>query len=356
LLLVAVYLARTPSLASGASWRYGAGCGALVGLSLLTKQSGVPLALALGVLFTLTARRQVVPYVLGVCLVVGVAMLLLTAQSGRWPLFYLWDLPRRHEFKAGFAAQFWSQVVRRFAVPIVVGPFYFFALFRARDYRRLVFYLCVCLGLVLTAWLQDANVGTGRNVEMPAYAAFALLFGLALSEAIKYLSVPSECARTGRAYVVFMAVAQFAIVLYNPRLVVPYRSDLWAAQRMGAALAGLPGPTFAGSYQGYVDDSAQAPDLGALRELEGAFGGTGTDEAGYWEGLFSRAMAQRQVTYIVVDPENAASIVPTLAKDYGYRDVGPLFPPDDIFWAWRTAWTPKAEVYVASESRPTVQR
>jgi hypothetical protein len=62
--------------------------------------------------------------------------------------------------------------------------------------------------------------------------------------------------------------------------------------------------------------------------------------------LFSDAEAGRQVASVIVDPDNSGSIVPILATDYGDRDAGPLLPRGDIYWAWRTGWAPKAEVYL----------
>jgi hypothetical protein len=346
LLLGAITAARTASLTPRASWRSGALTGVLLGLALLTKQSGVPVGVALAVLLGLTNRRQLLPFLVAVGLSVGLGLLLLVWQSGSWPLFYLWDLPRRHELQLQFVPRLWADLLVRFAVPMVVGPFYLFGRALARDHGRLLFYACVSGGLIATAWISASNIGGGRNVQVPAYAAFALLFGLALHEALSYLAGRAPRTQAVRGYVVCVALAQFAILLYNPRLVVPYRSDLWDGQRLSATLAALPGPVFAGSYQGYTTDRIIAPDLGAVRELEGAFGGTGTQEAGDWEGLFAHAVAERQLAYVIVDPDNSASIVPILATDYGYRDAGPLFPAGDIYWAWRTGWAPKAEVYV----------
>ena len=57
------------------------------------------------------------------------------------------------------------------------------------------------------------------------------------------------------------------------------------------------------------------------------------------------AIRARQFTYIIVDPDSDGFIVPLLAEAYGYVHVGPLFPPEDVYWAWRTGWAPKAEVY-----------
>lgn len=352
LLLAALSAARTASLARGTTWRHGVVAGLLMGLSLLSKQSGVPVALALGVLFALTRPRQLAPFAAGLVASVAGGVLLLVAQSGSWPLFYLWDLPRRHEIKLELIPRFWGDVLERCTLPLVVGPFYLFGRVLARDRGRLIFYACLSLGLIGTAWISDSNIGGGRNVQLPGYAALAILFGLGLHEALRLLGGVTGRLGPIRAYTLSVGIAQFAIMLYNPRLVVPYRSDLWDGQRLSATLAALPGPIFAGSYQGYVGSDVVAPDLGAVRELEGAFGGTGTDEAGEWESLFAQAVMHRRFSYVIVDPDNEGSIVPILATDYGYRDVGPLFPPGDVYWAWRTGWAPKAEVYAYDGEAP----
>ena len=62
------------------------------------------------------------------------------------------------------------------------------------------------------------------------------------------------------------------------------------------------------------------------------------------------------ITYVIIDPDNSAVSVPVLTNDYGYVDVGPLFPKGDDFWRWQTGWTPRAEVYarpdLAGVARP----
>ena len=298
-------------------------------------------------LFAVTRRAQLAAFAGALAAVVGLAMVLLTLQSGPWPMFYLWDLPRRHELKRELMTRFWSDVLTRFTLPLVVGPFFLLGRALAGDRKRLVFYATMTLGLLGMAWGSSSNVGGGRNVHLPAYAAFAILFGLAINEALARLE--PVAGRTGpiRAYLLCVALAQFAVLIYNPRLVVPYSSDRWDGERLTATLAALPGPVFAGSYQGFTSDAnTVSPDLGAVIELEGAFGGTGTQEGSTWEGLFAGAVAERRLTYVIVDPDKSGFIVPQLANAYGYKDAGPLFPEGDVYWAWRTGWSPKAELYM----------
>ena len=113
------------------------------------------------------------------------------------------------------------------------------------------------------SWASQSNVGGGRNVQLPAYAALAILFGLGLAEALRRLQ---------------------PVVVHG----LAYRRDVLAMEVV-------------------------APDLGAVVELQGAFGGTGSPEGSTWEDA------------------------------YGYEHVGSLFPDDDVYWAWRRGWTPKVD-------------
>lgn len=347
-LLGSIYFARLAVLEQYASWQASLWSGLLMGMSILTKQTGVFVAVAIAVLFAVHHRRLLVTYVAGAMLVVLVGMGLLVAQSGMWPVFYLWQLPRGHEIRLELLPRFWGDLATRFTLPIVVAPFYLLVQALERNRAHLVFYAIAGAGLVGMAWLSDSSLGGGRNVELPAYAAFAILSGLAFHEALRLIGTATQQTRAIGGYVLCLAIAQFATLFYNPRLVVPYRSDMWAGHRLSATLAALPGPIFAGSFHSYLSDPrAVAPDLGAIAELSGAFGGGGTPEgAPNWEGEFASALEAKRFTYVIVDPDVTARIETDLLEDFGYRDAGPLFPPGDIYWSWRTGWSPRAEVYV----------
>ena len=79
-LLAALYLVRTASLAPRTRWWTVAASGFLAGLALLTKQSSTPVVVALVVYLGCVAPRQVVPFVVAMCLTVAVPVGLLTCS------------------------------------------------------------------------------------------------------------------------------------------------------------------------------------------------------------------------------------------------------------------------------------
>jgi hypothetical protein len=201
--------------------------------------------------------------------------------------------------------------------------------------------------LIGMSWTSQATINGGTNVELPAYAAFALLAALSLHEVLRLVGSATSLARDVRGYVFAAATFQLAVLLYNPRLVVPYRSDMWDGDRLSATLAALPGPIFAGGFGGFLDQApdAIAPDLGAVLEIQGERIRPSMPEGDQWSGELAGMLATKRITYIVVDPGFNASMVTSLADAYGYVPLGSLFPPGDKYWEWRTGWSPKVDIY-----------
>jgi hypothetical protein len=345
--LAAIYATRLATLEQSAAWRFSTCAGIGIGLAVLTKQSNAAVGVAVLLVLVMLRHNQVVPFLLGAGVTLAVALALLIWQSGSWPLYYLWQLPRQHQVLPELVSRFWDHVLSHFAVPVMGAPFYLVMQARRGDRKRVFFYTAVAVALIGMAWSSQATINGGANVELPAYAAFSLLFALSLNEALHLIGSGSSLVRDIRGYVLAAVIFQFAVMLYNPRLVVPYRSDMWDGQRLSATLAALPGPIFAGSYTGFLDQTsgAVAPDLGAVLEIQGERVRKGTPEGDNWSKELRQALNSRRFTYVIVDPNFDASMVTLLADQSGYVPLGSLFPPGDKYWEWRTGWSPKVDVW-----------
>ena len=88
-LLAATYATHQAAFQPRATWRSGAIGGCLLGLALLSKQSGLPVALALVAVLAAIRHRQLLPLVAAAVLTSAAGLGLLVLQSGSWPLFYL---------------------------------------------------------------------------------------------------------------------------------------------------------------------------------------------------------------------------------------------------------------------------
>jgi hypothetical protein len=126
------------------------------------------------------------------------------------------------------------------------------------------------------------------------------------------------------------------ILAYNPRRLVPYRSEQWAAERLTSTLTSLPGELFAPDLDAYVmgSDKGEQPPLGAVEELMGGYGGVITDAGLRWRDDLEAALGQQRYAYVV--PNDLCCDVEVMLSRDGYSLVGSLFPPGDDYWLWTT--------------------
>ncbi|MGI9149871.1 MAG: ArnT family glycosyltransferase [Chloroflexota bacterium] len=359
-LVAGVYLARAGSQPARSSWFMAAASGCCIALAGLTKvpMGAAPVALALGLYVLVTGRGQVLGFVLGLVLPLAAVVLLLRAQSGPWPTWYLWDLPRQHEIRESLLGRFWfTDVLPRFSLPLLLGPVYVLCRGLDRDWRPLLLYGLTSLSFIGLAWPSRASSGGALNVLLPAFALMALLLGLGFHATLGQIGRASARAQAFRGYVLGACIVQFALLAYNPRLTVPYLSDQWADERLVARLADLPGPVFAPDLDGYLrgssrPDTGEQPHNGAVEEIMGGYGGSITEEGLRWRAELTNAFSQHRFRSIVlfeVEDECCGLRKPVLAS--GYRDAGPLFAAGDDFFRWKTTHghTPEVHLYVAPE-------
>lgn len=347
LLVAAIVVARTRRDLSGLL-----GSGVLLGLAGLTKLpvGAAPVAGALGLYLLVTTRERVLVFVAGCALVVVLGLFALRLQSGSWPTWYMLDLPSKHVINnhGDELGRLWFvDTLPRFTLPLLIGPIFLLISAVDGDRRPLLFYGLVTLGLIGLAWAARSNSGGSPNVLVPAFVVMALFFGLGLDALLRLLRTDSVRLRTLRAYVLGLCILELALNAYNPRLLVPYRSEEWAADRLSATLRTLDGPLFGLNLDGYLQgsDKGEQPLTGALLELTGSYGGSGSDAGQAWEDAFSAALAERRFSHVVLI-EDCCDIDAALARN-GYVDVGPLFPPGDDYWLWTSRFTPTdIRVYV----------
>jgi 4-amino-4-deoxy-L-arabinose transferase-like glycosyltransferase len=346
LVLAAFYAGRSAGLKASIT------SGILIGLALLTKQAAAPAALALLAYCAFKPPRVALGFVVALGLTVGLPLLLLSIQSGPWPGVFLWDLPRRHEVDVDRLGPFWPTIILpRFTLAVALGPLFLLRRALARDWRTIIFYGLAAGSMLGSAWITHANRGAAENVLLPAFGILAVFFGLGLHSALKYVSGATRKPRPLRGYVLGLGIFQCLVMLYNPRLTVPYRSELWADQRLAASIGALQGAVFAPDFLGYLGDTPN-PDqafLGAAGELVGIYGGKATPAGDAWTTELRQALVQRKYDYVVLDPDSFMYFVKGIIENAGYVDAGPMFGPNDEFWLWRTGRIPKAEVYVPRE-------
>ncbi len=326
--------------------------GALLGIAALAKApiAALPVAAAAAVYLLLRRPLSVAPFAVGCVVCLGGGLLLLRLQSGPWPTWFLWDLPRLHELRPNLVPRFWfTDILPRFTLPLLIGPA--FLLMRLLQGKRcpLLFYGAMAVSLIGVAWASRSNVGASTNVLLPALAVVAVFFGLGLNALLRLTQSPTVSANARvamRSYVVLLCVVQLALIVYNPRLTVPYRSDQAADAELAARLAALPGPLFAPDLEGYAPANGdEQPYLIAVGDMSGQYGGQPTAEGSRWWAELGDALEGRRFQSVVVRDEDCCALQTALANN-GYTDAGPLFAPDDAFWLNKSSHTPDVHLYL----------
>jgi hypothetical protein len=353
-LVAAVFAARSARFHPTQATMWLVLSGGLVGVAGLTKLPLGALPLGLGLLgwAVLAYRARAVWFALAALAVVGIGLLSLRAVSGPWPTWYLWDLPRLHEVRSDLVGRFWfSDALPRLFVSVVLGPVFLLLCWLRRDLLTIVFYLLVAGALLSLSWISRGNGGGATNVLLPGFAILAILLGLGLFAALNEIPDHSARARLGRAYLAALCIGQFALLVYNPRITVPYRSDQWADERLATTLASLPERILAVDLDSYLHGHAESdhPMFGPIGEIQGEFGGPGTPEGHALAADIHQRLQAHAYSYVVVYASGCCLKDELLSA--GYRDRGPLFPPDDIFYDWKTVRTPDPEVW-ESPDRP----
>jgi hypothetical protein len=320
---------------------------------MLTKQAVAPLGVIMFVYLLLVDRRRLLAYAASLGLTLAVPLAVLEVQSGQWATLFLLQLPRQHEISDLRLDQFWRYwMLPRFTLALPMGMLFLFARVQAKDYRAALFYGLITAGMLGVAWASDANPGASLNVLLPAYAILSILFGLGLHEALFQLNRVREHNSAPLAFALSVGILQLILLIYNPRLMVPYRSDTWANERLANTLAALPGRLFAPDFDSYVQqrsEGVEQPFTGAFAELLGGYGGRGAPQGNALRAQLSDRLQRREYDYVVLDPDSQWFFFSGTLRDAGYVDAGPLFAAGDEFWLWHTAITPKSELYVPKE-------
>jgi hypothetical protein len=226
----------------------------LLVLCFLAKQSGLFVALAIVAFVvrdeargatTMRERLRGLPFAAVVGVGIAASVGLLQATSDGWYAFYAFKLPGAHRLAPENWRDFWTEdLMARFglacagAVFALIGP-------SSMSRRARELWAAALGGVILSAWSGRLHSGGFPNVLLPAFAILSPLFAIALHAGMSSARSPRPDAQTGlEAFVALVGLTQLALLLYDPRKLVPTPRDEAAGWRLVAALRDLPGDPF----------------------------------------------------------------------------------------------------------------
>ncbi len=223
--------------------RGGIALGVLAFLAFFTKQTAL-LALVPALVYLAVARRRVgVPALLTLLALILASTAVLDATTGGWYRYYVFSelvgQPWIPQVWVGFwvkdiLRQLWPLALLVIAACVALSR-------RAKATTALspgaLYYSVAALGLIGSAWVSRLHSGGYVNVLMPAYAAFALLAGLAYDRVLDGRHGP-----IARPLVAATLVLQLSLLAYPLGAQIPTAADSAAGAQLLARLRKLPGP------------------------------------------------------------------------------------------------------------------
>lgn len=343
LAVASLYLVR-----AGRRWPSAVAAGVLAAAAVMTKQVALAPALAVVPFLLRADRRRAASYGAALAAGLGASVGVLQWTSHGWFWFYAVRIPLHHQVVRSEIAGFWtndigSRLWPALAVAVAVGAVTWRGRGRPWRGRRgwspgVWFYLPVLASLVVAAWVGRLHSGGYDNVLLPAYAAVAVLFGLATSRL-------DRLGRPAAAVAAACVVALGATLAYNPARQVPGPAQAAAAGRLVAELRALPGPVYLPGHPWYLARAGKPPvaQTAAVEDvLRADIGHTGAR----LDTALAAQMAARRFGALVVESDTSLTVLPAdtcrfYAPAYRLPGWRALLPVTGTSTAPATVWLPR---------------
>jgi hypothetical protein len=343
-LYLALLLAGVAALrADGGPRSRGAVAGACFALAALTKQSGV-VAIAPLVIGQLGWDRRRFAWCAGTLVVLlGASTAWLDRASHGWFLHYVLDIARAHRPEPGRLVASLGHDLLPLGLALAIGALYFSPGGAPRRGGRAFFGL-LALGMIGSSAALRSYRGGFTNVLLTATASIALLFGLGLHAAIdRARGAPAAARRRGGSAIALAAIAQLALLAWDPRAQIPSRADRAAGDDAVRRLRAMPGAVLVPSHP-YLLALAGRP----MHVHEMAFTDAVPGRAGVIESSLMLAwrdsIARRAWSVIVLDSPDPAWLIDPIRR--AYRPQGSVMRDGSSFFTVTGARTRPDRIWV----------
>ena len=223
----------------------GTALGVLAFLAFFTKQSAlIAVAPALVALAITRPRAGLSAIATLTALVVG-STLILQAATNDWYGYYIYGELVHQQVEPTLWVGFWRDDVWHQQWPLVIlvaAGTAALAITARSTLKSYIYWAAAAAGLIAAAWVSRLHTGGYANVLMPAYAAVALLAGLAYG-ALTSTTTAVKSKRIAASLAAAAAVAiQLAFLAYPIAKQIPTAADNTAGHELMARLRTLAGP------------------------------------------------------------------------------------------------------------------
>ncbi len=233
MLFLALLLAGIYVLRFSTSWGSYVTAAVLIWLSFLTKQTTLFIVVPALFFLAFTNRKAAIFFVGTFVLLTGASLVILDLIHGGWFNYYVFYLPSQHPVTEEVYLGFWRRNLF-WAAPVacLVSIFYFLRQWNGDDRKIGVFYFMIAMGACAGSWISLLHSLGHVNVLLPTYAVLAVLFGLGIRsfwgfvEGVSWNWLTICCSL--RSLFLFVCIAQFILLLYQPSKHIPSPADISA--------------------------------------------------------------------------------------------------------------------------------
>ena len=238
-LLAAIYLVRFKESVNSEVL-----AGILITLSFLTKQTALVIAIALILYCMLTKRGRF--FIATTIILIGGSTLILDSMHDEWYVYYIFDLPTKHEMISDILYGFWIEdLLMTLPVAAIMAAVYLLKTKTKPIKEDFKFYLLIAASMIGGSWFSRIHAGGYNNVLIPAYAIISILFGLSIIMLPEYLRKRTKHKKHALKIFVYIAcMIQFGLLFYNPGEQIPTQNDLDAGWKLIEKIGEIEGEVF----------------------------------------------------------------------------------------------------------------
>jgi 4-amino-4-deoxy-L-arabinose transferase-like glycosyltransferase len=353
LLLIAIYILRVKHSAM-----YTLIAGLCLSLAFLTKQTALSIALPI-VLYLLFINWRRALYLIGILVIaVGGSTWLLDALHDGWYSYYIFAVPAQLPQARNEWLGFWQHdIVLPLAIALCVSLYYVSLYFQNRALKHNLFYAAVAGGMIGGAWLSKVYAGGYVNNSIPAHAALAILFGLAIHKLLHLFPGNTQAERSPnqlvprktlfQSYVYVICIVQFLALLYNPFNQVPNQQDLEAGKHFIETLGQFEGDVFLPAH-GYLPTLAGKQSFAQEMAISNIVKGKNDDPVKL-ELLDEMRQAIQEQKFHAIILDHAWWFADEIEKYYERQ--ADIFDNSTVFWPVTGHPVRPEMVYVVDKSR-----
>lgn len=243
--------------------------GALLGLSFLTKQTALLVALPLAIYAFVAHGRRAWVFVGGMVLVGGGVSLVFDIFSNGWFRYFVLGLGQQDGYNLVRFLAFWTEDMQPLMIALTASLGYIVWLIANRR-RETGFYAVLALGVLAASYLSRLRGGGFVNVLMPLHAVLALLSALALARVVQAFG-NGRITGAPLAVASFAAISlQFVALLYLPQSMLPTALDRASGEQFMDLLRRQPDQVLVFAHGYYADMAGKAGNrVGWLMNLHG---------------------------------------------------------------------------------------